>query len=90
VAIVGRDDNATSPPLFDIMFGEATPTAGEVKWGTTITPSYFLRKITITPVHRLNLVGTGCVLHRQGRLRARLKVLGRMLFSGDRRRNPTC
>ncbi|MBF9238851.1 ATP-binding cassette domain-containing protein [Hymenobacter sp. BT683] len=83
VAIVGRDDRAASL-LFDIMFGEATPATGEVKWGTTITPSYFPKENnSFFQSGDLNLVDW---LRQYSTDKDESFVrgwLGRMLFSGE-------
>ena len=83
VAIVGRDDRAASL-LFDIMFGEATPATGEVKWGTTITPSYFPKENnSFFQSGELNLVDW---LRQYSTDKDESFVrgwLGRMLFSGE-------
>ena len=83
VAIVGRDDRAASL-LFDIMFGEAKPATGEVKWGTTITPSYFPKENNrYFESGELNLVDwlrQYSVDKDESFVRG---WLGRMLFSGE-------
>jgi ATPase subunit of ABC transporter with duplicated ATPase domains len=83
VAIVGRDDRAASL-LFDIMFGETTPATGEVKWGTTITPSYFPKENnSFFQSGDLNLVDW---LRQYSSDKDESFVrgwLGRMLFSGE-------
>ena len=83
VAIVGRDDRAASL-LFDIMFGEAKPATGEVKWGTTITPSYFPKENnSFFQSGELNLVDW---LRQYSTDKDESFVrgwLGRMLFSGE-------
>ncbi|WP_035559845.1 ABC-F family ATP-binding cassette domain-containing protein [Hymenobacter sp. IS2118] len=83
VAIVGRDDRAASL-LFDIMFGEATPATGDVKWGTTITPSYFPKENnSFFQSGELNLVDW---LRQYSADKDESFVrgwLGRMLFSGE-------
>ncbi|OGX86904.1 ABC-F family ATP-binding cassette domain-containing protein [Hymenobacter glacialis] len=83
VAIVGRDDR-TASLLFDIMFGEATAATGEVKWGTTITPSYFPKENnSFFQSGELNLVDW---LRQYSTDKDESFVrgwLGRMLFSGE-------
>ncbi len=83
VAIVGRDDRAASL-LFDIMFGEATAATGDVKWGTTITPSYFPKENnSFFQSGELNLVDW---LRQYSTDKDESFVrgwLGRMLFSGE-------
>ena len=83
VAIVGRNDRAASL-LFDIMFGETTPATGEVKWGTTITPSYFPKENnSFFQSGDLNLVDW---LRQYSTDKDESFVrgwLGRMLFSGE-------
>ena len=83
VAIVGRDDRAASL-LFDILFGETTPATGEVKWGTTITPSYFPKENnSFFQSGELNLVDwlrQYSVEKDESFIRG---FLGRMLFSGE-------
>ena len=83
VAIVGRDDRAASL-LFDILFGENTPATGDVKWGTTITPSYFPKENnSFFQSGELNLVDwlrQYSVEKDESFIRG---FLGRMLFSGE-------
>ena len=83
VAIVGRDDRAASL-LFDILFGETTPATGDVKWGTTITPSYFPKENnSFFQSGELNLVDwlrQYSVEKDESFIRG---FLGRMLFSGE-------
>ncbi|SFP86761.1 ABC-F family ATP-binding cassette domain-containing protein [Hymenobacter arizonensis] len=83
VAIVGRDDRAASL-LFDILFNEAKPATGEVKWGTTITPSYFPKENNrYFESGELNLVDwlrQYSVDKDESFVRG---WLGRMLFSGE-------
>ncbi|WP_210515308.1 ABC-F family ATP-binding cassette domain-containing protein [Hymenobacter terricola] len=83
VAIVGRDDRAASL-LFDIMFGEATPETGEVKWGTTITPSYFPKENnSFFQSGDLNLVDWLRQYSEEKDESFIRGFLGRMLFSGE-------
>ncbi len=83
VAIVGRDDRAASA-LFDILFGEGQPDSGEVKWGTTITPSYFPKENSnYFQADNMNLVDwlrQYSVEKDESFIRG---WLGRMLFSGE-------
>ena len=83
VAIVGRDDRAASA-LFDILFGEGTPDSGEVKWGTTITPSYFPKENSnYFQANDINLVDW---LRQYSAEKDESFIrgwLGRMLFSGE-------
>ena len=83
VAIVGRDDRAASL-FFDILFGEATPATGELRWGTTITPSYFPKENNgFFQSGELNLVDW---LRQYSTDKDESFVrgwLGRMLFSGE-------
>ena len=83
VAIVGRDDRAASL-LFDIMFGEATPATGDVKWGTTITPSYFPKENnSFFQSGELNLVDWLRQYSEEKDESFIRGFLGRMLFSGE-------
>ena len=83
VAIVGRDDRAASL-LFDIMFGESTPATGEVKWGTTITPSYFPKENNgFFQSGELNLVDWLRQYSEEKDESFIRGFLGRMLFSGE-------
>ena len=83
VAIVGRDDRAASL-LFDILFGLVKPATGDVKWGTTITPSYFPKENNnYFQSGELNLVDwlrQYSVEKDESFVRG---WLGRMLFSGE-------
>ena len=83
VAIVGRDDRAASL-LFDILFGEATPATGDVKWGTTITPSYFPKENnSFFQSGELNLVDWLRQYSEEKDESFIRGFLGRMLFSGE-------
>ena len=83
VAIVGRDDRAASL-LFDILFGEATPATGDVKWGTTITPSYFPKENnSFFTSGDLNLVDWLRQYSEEKDESFIRGFLGRMLFSGE-------
>ena len=83
VAIVGRDDRAASL-LFDILFGEAAPVTGEVKWGTTITPSYFPKENnSFFTSGELNLVDWLRQYSEEKDESFIRGFLGRMLFSGE-------
>jgi len=83
VAIVGRDDRAASL-LFDILFGEAAPATGEVKWGTTITPSYFPKENnSFFTSGELNLVDWLRQYSEEKDESFIRGFLGRMLFSGE-------
>ena len=83
VAIVGRDDRAASL-LFDILFGETKPATGEVKWGTTITPSYFPKENNgFFQSGELNLVDWLRQYSEEKDESFIRGFLGRMLFSGE-------
>ena len=83
VAIVGRDDRAASL-LFDILFGEAKPATGELKWGTTITPSYFPKENNgFFQSGELNLVDWLRQYSEEKDESFIRGFLGRMLFSGE-------
>ncbi|KUG07728.1 ABC-F family ATP-binding cassette domain-containing protein [Solirubrum puertoriconensis] len=82
VAIVSRDDRAASF-LFNILFEQTKPESGSVKWGTTITPSYFPKENTEFFNTDLNLVDwlrQYSVEKDESFIRG---FLGRMLFSGE-------
>ncbi len=83
VAIVGRDDRAASA-LFDILFGESTPDSGEIKWGTTITPSYFPKEnsnyFQANDINLVDWLRQYSVEKDESFIRG---WLGRMLFSGE-------
>ena len=83
VAIVGRDDRAASL-LFEILFGEAKPATGDVKWGTTITPSYFPKENnSFFTSGELNLVDWLRQYSEEKDESFIRGFLGRMLFSGE-------
>ena len=83
VAIVGRDDRAASL-FFDILFGETAPATGEVKWGTTITPSYFPKENNgFFQSGELNLVDWLRQYSEEKDESFIRGFLGRMLFSGE-------
>ena len=83
VAIVGRDDRAASL-LFDILFGETAPATGDVKWGTTITPSYFPKENNgFFQSGELNLVDWLRQYSEEKDESFIRGFLGRMLFSGE-------
>ncbi len=82
VAIVGRDDRAATI-LFQILAGEVEPTAGTIKWGTTITPAFFPKENADFFNVDLSLVDwlrQYSVEKDESFIRG---FLGRMLFSGE-------
>ncbi|GAC1367112.1 MAG: ATP-binding cassette domain-containing protein [Hymenobacter sp.] len=83
VAIVGRDDRASSL-LFDILFGETKAATGDCKWGTTITPSYFPKENNaFFASGDLNLVDWLRQYSEEKDESFIRGFLGRMLFSGE-------
>lgn len=90
MAIIGVDDVAKTK-LLDILFGLEKPTTGTVKWGITITPSYYPRNnsqyfqqnqsildwISQWPLYNKESANKE---NSDSRMRS---FLGRMLFSGD-------
>ncbi len=83
VAIVGRDDRAASL-LFDILFGDATAATGDLRWGTTITPSYFPKENnSFFSSGELNLVDWLRQYSEEKDESFIRGFLGRMLFSGE-------
>lgn len=83
VAFVGQDGRARTA-LFQILMGEREPDAGEVKWGSTITPAYFPKENDdfFVGVER-NLVDWLRQFAKDQYEETVRGFLGRMLFSGD-------
>lgn len=83
VAVIGENDLAKTE-LFKILAGEAEPTRGAVKWGVTITRSYFPSDNTgYFEGNDMNLVDW---LRQYSKDQTETYIrgfLGRMLFSGD-------
>ena len=83
IAFIGRNDLIKSV-LFDLMMGEEQPDSGDVRWGTTITPSYFPKENSEFFSHEMNIVEwlLQYAPSDEGETYAR-QWLGRMLFSGE-------
>lgn len=83
IAIIAQNDLAKTT-LFEILGGRMQPDSGEVRWGVTITPSYFPKENTEFFEKKLPLVDW--ILEYsppdEGEQFAR-SWLGRMLFTGD-------
>ncbi|QNM93376.1 ATP-binding cassette domain-containing protein [Mycoplasma sp. Pen4] len=90
MVIVGDDDIAKTR-LLECLLGIATPTAGTVEWGQTITPSYFPNensKYFETDENILEWISKWPLENKEKENRenddARMRgFLGRMLFSND-------
>lgn len=83
IAIVGGNDLAKTE-LFRILAGEAEPADGTVKWGVTITRSYFpADNSAFFEGNDLNLVDWLRQFSRDQTETYIRGFLGRMLFSGD-------
>ncbi|UOQ51551.1 ABC-F family ATP-binding cassette domain-containing protein [Hymenobacter cellulosivorans] len=82
VAIISRDDRAASL-LFDILFEQIKADSGDMKWGTTITPSYFPRENAEFFDTDLNLVDWLRQYSTEKDESFIRGFLGRMLFSGE-------
>ncbi|ALC15024.1 ABC transporter ATP-binding protein [Desulfuromonas soudanensis] len=82
IAFVGGDSLAKTT-LFQILDGELKPDAGTVRWGVTITHSYFPKENSAYFDNDYNLIEWLCQFPPcDGESFAR-GFLGRMLFSGD-------
>ena len=82
IAVVGMDSVAKTE-FFRALAGDAPADSGEVKWGVTITPSYFPKDHEEFFEKDLNLVDwlrQYSKEQEEGYIRG---FLGRMLFSGD-------
>ena len=82
IAFVGPNDRVKTV-LFDILMEEREPEAGEIKWGTTITTTYFPKENAAFFETDLNLIDwlrQYSVDNGETFVRG---FLGRMLFSGD-------
>lgn len=83
IAIIAQND-LVKTTLFEILGGRLEPDSGEVRWGVTITPSYFPKENSEFFEHKLTLVEwlLQYAPPDEGEQFAR-SWLGRMLFSGD-------
>ncbi len=83
IAFIGRNDLIKST-LFDLMMGKVEPDSGDVRWGTTITPTYFPKENGEFFSHEMSIVDWLLQYSPadEGETYAR-QWLGRMLFSGE-------
>ncbi len=82
VAFVGGNNSAKTV-LLQILAGELQPDSGSVRWGVTITPSYFPKENSSYFTKEQSLIEWLCQYPpHEGESFAR-GFLGRMLFSGD-------
>ena len=82
VAFVGKNELAKTT-LFKIITGELEPDSGTVKWGTTITYSYFPKDHDEYFKSNVNLVDFLRPYSKEQEEAFLRGFLGRMLFSGD-------
>ncbi|MEG0918394.1 MAG: ATP-binding cassette domain-containing protein [Anaerovoracaceae bacterium] len=83
IAFVGENEIANTT-LFKIIMGEMEPDEGEVKWGTTITTSYFpMDNSSFFDGCTLNLVEWLSQFTTETTETFMRGFLGKMLFSGD-------
>lgn len=89
IAFIGPND-LVKTVLFDLLTGEEKPDAGEIKWGTTITVSYFPKENDAFFETDLSILEwlRPYSLHDSSETFVR-GYLGRMLFSGDDVHKPT-
>ena len=83
IVAAGHDPRRAFGQLLQILAGELEPDSGSVRWGVTITPSYFPKENSSYFTKDLNLIEWLCQFPpHEGESFAR-GFLGRMLFSGD-------
>lgn len=82
VGILGQNSMARTS-LLDILAGETTPDSGELKWGETISHSYFPKDNTDFFQEPMNILDWLCQYFETDDLPFVRGFLGRMLFSGD-------
>jgi len=83
IAIVGKNELAVTM-LFKILMGEEEPDSGSVKWGASITPSYFPKdNSSFFDNCDFDLIDWMRQFSEDKRESYLRTFLGRMLFSGD-------
>ena len=82
VAFVGKNELAKTT-LFDIITGKIEPDEGEIKWGTTVTYSYFPKNHEEFFKDKVNLVEFLRPYSKEQEESYLRGFLGRMLFSGE-------
>jgi len=82
IAFVGPNDRVKTV-LFDILMEERKPESGEIKWGTTITTTYFPKENAPFFETDLNLIDWMRQYSVDSGETFVRGFLGRMLFSGD-------
>jgi ATPase subunit of ABC transporter with duplicated ATPase domains len=82
IAFISRNKLAVTA-LFQTLMGEVEPDAGTIKWGTTITKSYFPKDNTAYFNSDLNMVDWLRQYSAEKQEEFIRSFLGRMLFTGD-------
>ena len=82
VAFVGKNELAKTT-LFDLITGKIEPDEGEIKWGTTVTYSYFPKNHEEYFKDKVNLVEFLRPYSKEQEESYLRGFLGRMLFSGE-------
>lgn len=82
VAFVGKNELAKTT-LFDLITGRIEPDEGEIKWGTTVTYSYFPKNHEEYFKDKVNLVEFLRPYSKEQEESYLRGFLGRMLFSGE-------
>ena len=82
VAIIGTN-SVSKTTLLQVLSGELTPDEGEIKWGETITPTYFPKDNGAFFDTTDNLIDWLKQFDEELDLQSLRGYLGRMLFSGD-------
>ena len=82
IAFISRNKLAVTA-MFRVLAGEDKPDSGDIKWGTTITKSYFPKDNTEYFQSDLNMVDWLRQYSAEKQEEFIRSFLGRMLFSGD-------
>ena len=82
IAFIGPNDRVKTV-LLDVLAGEREPEGGEIKWGTTITTTYFPKENAAFFETDLNLIDWLRQFSEDNSETFVRGFLGRMLFSGD-------
>lgn len=82
IAFISRNKLAVTA-LFQVLMGELKPDTGDIKWGTTITKSYFPKDNTAYFSSDLNMVDWLRQYSAEKQEEFIRSFLGRMLFTGE-------
>jgi len=87
IAIIGSN-GVGKTTLVEILMGNLEPDSGEVKWGQTVTPTYFPQNTTEIVKGSEKLYEWIQNHNRKWHIDDIRKCLGRMLFSGEEQEKP--